>query len=151
MSTICRANSAGRLCCRSDPRDYIHRLPIPRHHLHRRTVRPHRLSGFPLMASNQAVIVRGTARTFQASITGAVGTETLKLVIGNALGQAGQLVIALVWDADDEVFACTLTAAQTSAMELGTYSACVWRTDTGFQDVVVMPGGFTFVDAVLPS
>lgn len=103
------------------------------------------------MASNQAVIVRGTTRTFQASITGAVGTETIKLVIGNALGQPAQLTKALVWDSGNSVFGCTLTAAQTSAMELGTYSACVWRTDSGFQDVVVMPGGFTFVDAVLPS
>lgn len=97
------------------------------------------------------MIPRGTDRGFRALITGAVGTETMKLVVSTqvpgAFGTVGLLVKSLTWAASTGTFDCTLSAAETQALAKGQYVVVVWRTDTNNKDVPIINGSFTIVDS----
>lgn len=106
--------------------------------------------------ANRATIPRNTARTFRADIAGAIGTETIKLVVAAAnptsFGVIGSLVKALTWDPATPgtanpagTFFCLLTATD-NGFAVGNYFACVWRTDGGNEDVPIAPGQFVYVD-----
>ena len=93
--------------------------------------------------SNVAEIIRGAAYTFRVTIGGAVGTETMKLVVGATDGAVGTLVKSLSYNSTLGKFTCTLTAANTLALTANRdYEAVVWRTDSGSEDVPVSNGIF---------
>ncbi len=48
--------------------------------------------------TNVADIIKGSSYTFRAAIRGAVGTETMKLVVGKTDGSARSLLVSLNYD-----------------------------------------------------
>lgn len=100
------------------------------------------------MKPNMATIPRGTAWLFELEPpTSYTGAESLRLVVGyNDDGATGDLVKTLTWDGE-ELFTCTLTAADTQSLVAGrVYRAVVWRINVGQESVPVLDGQFRIVD-----